>query len=75
MRDRLAHLKLGSCSLLPVQTAFRKGVLVLPLDFDSLFHDLHFFFKYSSARGEDYQGMEELTNVAAEFAKKHVDTS
>ena len=40
-----------------------------------MFHDLHSFFKYSSARGEDYQGMEERTNVAAEFAKKHVDTS
>ena len=43
-------LKLGSCSLHPVYTTFRKGVLILPLDFDSLFHDLHFYFKNSSAR-------------------------
>ena len=67
-------LKLGSFSLHSVYTAFRKGILVLPLDFDSLFHDLHFFFKHSSARREDYQGMEELTNLTAKFAKKHVDT-
>ena len=69
-------LKLGSCSLHPVHTAFQKGFLVLSLDFDSLFHDLHFFFKYSSARREDYRGrgMKELTNVTTEFAKKHVDT-
>ena len=39
-----------------------------------MFHDPQFFFKYSSARREDYKGMEELTNVTAEFAKKHVDT-
>ena len=43
-------LKLGSCSLHPVYTTFRKGVLIFPLDFDSLFHDLHFYFKNSSAR-------------------------
>ena len=67
-------LKLGSCSLHAVHTAVWKEVLVLPLDFDSFFHDLHFFFKYSSARGDDYQRMEELPNITAEFAKKHVDT-
>ena len=39
-------LNLGSCSHQPVHIAFRKGILVLPLDFDSLFHDLRFFFKY-----------------------------
>ena len=54
--------KLGSCSLRPVHATLQKGVLVLPLDFDSLFQDLLFFFKYSSARREDYQGrgMKEL---------------
>ena len=29
---------------------------------------------YSSARREDCQGMEELTNVTSQFSKKHVDT-
>ena len=43
-------LKLGSFSLHPVYTTFRKGFLIFPLDFDSLFHDLHFYFKNSSAR-------------------------
>ena len=68
--------KLGSCSLHPVHTAISEGVLVLPLNFDSLFHDLHFFFKYPCAKREDYQGrgMKEFTNVAAEFAKRHVHT-
>ena len=43
-------LKLGSCSVHPVHATFRKRVLILPLDFDSLFHDLNFFFKNSSAK-------------------------
>ena len=43
-------LKLGSCSLHPLHTAFRERILVLPLDFDSLFPDLLFFSKYLSAR-------------------------
>ena len=62
-------LKLGSCSLHPVHTAFRKRILVLPLDFDSLFPDLPFFSKYSSATKWDNQGIEELTNVSKEFEK------
>ena len=52
-----------------MHTVFWKGVLGFPLNVDLLFGALHFFFKYSSDRREDYQGMEELTNVTAEFPK------
>ena len=38
-------LKLGSCSLHPVHTAFRKGILELSFNLDSFFHDIHFFFQ------------------------------
>lgn len=46
-------LKIGTCSLHPVHTAFTKGLKELNFDFNRLACDLHFFFKYSSARRED----------------------
>ena len=38
------------------------------------FNDLHFFFKLSSARREDYASLGNVTNVVAQHAKKHVET-
>lgn len=64
-------LKLGSCSLHPVHTAYRKGIAKIPFDVDSFFHDLHFFFKLSSTRREDYASMADITGITSEFAKKH----
>ena len=43
-------------------------------DIDDFFCDLHFFFKLSSARREDYASLVELTGVVAEYAKKHAET-
>ena len=41
---------------------------------DKSFSDIHFFFKLSSARREDYASLVSVTNVVAEYAKKHVET-
>ena len=71
---RTSILKLGSCSLHPVHTAYRKGIAKISFDVDPFFHDLHFFFKYSSGRREDYVSMAEITGITAEFAKKHTET-
>ena len=42
-------LKIGTCSLHPVHTAFKKGLAELELPFESFFNDLS-FFKLSPAR-------------------------
>ena len=67
-------LDLGTCSLHPVHTAFRKGISKLQFDFDEFFNDIHFFFKLSSARREDYASLQTVTNLTAEYAKKHSST-
>jgi len=67
-------LQLGSCSLHPVHTAFKKGLEEMDFPFDSFFHDLSFSFHLSSARREDYKSMEVITEVIAVFVKKHGPT-
>ena len=69
-----AFLKLGTCSLRPVHTAFRKGITKIPFDYDKFFYELHFFKKNSSARRESYLSLQSVTNVVAEYAKKHAPT-
>ena len=56
--------------------AKNKDLVIKPktFDIDDFFCDVHFFFKLSSARREDYASLEELTGVAAEYAKKHGET-
>ena len=61
-------LNIGTFSLHPVYTSFRKGLKKLNFDFSEFFHDVHFFFKLSSARREKYASLEELTNVVAKYA-------
>ena len=69
-----SFLNFGTCSLHPVHTAFRKGIKKLDFDVDEFFHDIHFFFKLSSARREDYPSLEETTKVAAPYALQHSET-
>ena len=38
-------------------------------DLDDFFQDIHFFFKLSSTRREDYASLEEVMGVTAENAK------
>ena len=67
-------LQLGTCSLHPVHTAFKKGLEEMDFPFNSFFHDLSFYFHLSSARREDYQSIEKLTGVTAVYVKKHGPT-
>jgi hypothetical protein len=43
-------LRLGSCSLHPVHSAFKYGLKELDFPFDSFFHDLSFFFHFQVRR-------------------------
>ena len=67
-------MNIGTCSFHPVHNSFCKGLKKLNFDFDEFFHDLHFFFKLSSAYREDYASLRELTNVFAKYAMKHIST-
>lgn len=69
-----SFLSLGTCSLHPVHTAFRNGMKALSFDIDGFLNDIHFFFKLSSARRQDYAELEVVTNVAAAYAMKHTET-
>ena len=82
-----SFLRIGTCSLHPTHIAFRKGIKSLysntinisgekesTFDLDDFFNDLHFFFKLASAKREDYASFENVTNVVAQYAKKHVET-
>ena len=82
-----SFLRLGSCSMHPTHTAFRKGIKKLyhctvnshsqheqSFDLDDYFTDIHFFFKLSSARREDYAALESIMNVVAEYAEKRTET-
>ena len=46
---------LGSCSLHPVHTAFKKGLEEMGFPYESFFHDFSFYFHLSSARREDFK--------------------
>ena len=41
---------------------------------DDFFQDMHFFFKCSSARHEDYTLLATIAGVTAEYMKKHAET-
>ena len=78
-----SFLRIGTSSVHPTHIPFRKGIKSLysntinisgekesTFDLDDFFNDLHFFFKLSSARREDYASLETVTNVVAQYAKK-----
>ena len=65
---------LGHFFLHPVHTDVCKGLKELQFNFDEFLNDFHFFFKLSGARRKDYPSLEEVTNVAAEYTKKHRST-
>ena len=58
-----AFLKLGTCSLRPVHTAFRKGITKIPFDYDKFFMNYTFLKKNSSARRESYTSLQSVTNI------------
>ena len=53
---------------------FGKRIKRLGFNLNEFFHDIHFFFKPSSARREDYASVEEVTEVAARYAMQLIET-
>ena len=62
-KENSEFLQVETCSLHPVHTALKTGLKKLDFPFDSLFHDLSFFFHLSSTGREDYKSLEEIKNV------------
>lgn len=67
-------LNIGTCNLHPVHTAFSKGLAKLNFDLDKLPHNLHFFFKFSAARRQDFALSELETELEAQQMLRHVSS-
>ena len=69
-------IDLGTCSLHPVHTAFRKAFESLPFDVDHYVTDIYQWFKLSSARREDYRHVqaEDLEECVGKFFLKPVSS-
>ena len=59
-QEGTSFLNLGTCCLHKVHNAYQTVLKELKFDFDQFAVDIHFFFKLSSARREDYMRMEEV---------------
>ena len=62
-KEDTSFIDIGSCNLHAVNNCFGKAVELLKkqdIDLDQFVIDLHFFFKLSAARREDYLKMSEL---------------
>ena len=64
-------LDVGTCSI--ANNAFLEGIKCLKdnVNVDQFAIDLHFFFKLSAARREDYRGVSELTDVTTHYVIRH----
>ena len=70
---KTTFLKLGSCNLHAVNNSSGKGLKSLKediIDLDQFAIDLHFFFKLSAARREDYSKTSEITDITAVYMLK-----
>jgi len=69
-------IDLGTCSLHPVHTAFRKAFESLPFDVEHYVTDIYQWFKLSSARREDYRHVqaEDLEECVGKFFLKPVSS-
>lgn len=66
---------LGACNLHVANNSFKHLLNALDVvSFDEFATDVHFFLKYSAARREDYQCIEEVTQETAKFFLKHVSS-
>ena len=68
-KEYTSILLFGTCSLHPVDTAFKNGISEVDFPFKTFFNNLSFFFKLSAAWWEDYVGIGVVTGIAAEFGK------
>lgn len=67
-------IDIGTCPLHQVHNSYEKALKKLNFDFDSFAQDLHFFFKHSSARREDFHLMELITEVETDNKLRHVSS-
>lgn len=67
-------IDIGTCNIHKIHNSFKKGLQKLQFDFDGCAADLHFFFKHSSARRMDFQLMELITEIEAEYMLRHVSS-
>ena len=75
-RGATHFLDVGTCSIHVANNAFLEGIKSLKdnVDVDQFAIELNFFFKLSAARGEDYRGVSELTDVTTHYVTKHCQT-
>ena len=75
-RGATNFLDVGTCSLHIANNAFLEGIKCLKdnIDVDQFAIDLHFFFKLSAARREDYREVSQLTDVTSQYVIKHCQT-
>ena len=74
-KDGNPHIFQAPCILHPTHTGFKKGVSKLNLKADLFLINIHSFFKYSTARREDYSELRnEIDNMEEEvgFFLRHV---
>ena len=75
-RGATHFLDIGTYSLHIANNAFLEGIKCLKdnVNVDQFAIDLHFFFKLSAAKREDYRGVSELTDVTTHYVVKHCQT-
>ena len=71
-----SFLSLGSCPLQTVNNGFGEGMkkMKVIVDIEQFLIDVHFLFKLSSARREDFKEMEIITDVTAQYLLKYCST-
>ena len=71
--DNTSYIDVGSCSLHACNNAFAEALKTLKetINLDQIAIDLHFFFKHSAARREDYVSVSSITDVTSQFVLKH----
>ena len=67
---------IGSCPLHIVNNSFGEGMgsLRAVINLDQFAIDLHFFFKYSAARREDFLQIRDITDVTVQYVLRHCQT-
>jgi len=74
--DATSFIDIGSCPLHSANNAFSDGLKYLKetINLDQIAIDLHFFFKLSAARREDYREVSSITEVTSHYVLKHCQT-
>ena len=76
IRGAIHFLDVDTCSIHIANNGILEGIKCLKdnVNVDPFAIDLHFFFKLSAARREDYRGVSELTDVTTHYIIKRCQT-